>query len=304
MPLRPRSNQSQQPTQSPSTGKRRGRQKNYALIMGLALGLLAAVLVAVGLTRLQNQAEVVIASQSIPMYSEIKQGATEFAKVPADSVTDADLTRAEFDALQRQGSLVTRVEILPGQRIQEGALATSSVGSFAVVKSDERIVALNTSFSGIAAGAVVPGSVVDVLSGDDGTQPVLTNVKVLAVGPSSEVAAQVENSKGKAAPSEDNSLVVLLAVKASEANTLAALGSATMAVNPRLSFNSKGNICRVGISCDSESSGAAEQENTAPAVPEVDPTVDPSTDPSATPEVQVAPDASTDPSTPTAPSGQ
>jgi Flp pilus assembly protein CpaB len=285
MPLRPRSNPSAPSSPKQARKATRGRQKNYALIMGLALGLLAAVLVAVGLGRLQNQGEVMVAVQGIPMYSQVKDSSLKAVTVPADSITANDITPQELAAYRKQGGLVTRVEVLPGQRLQDSALAASSVGSFAVVKADERIVALNTTFAGIAAGAVVPGSVVDVLSDGDSTTPVIVSAKVLAVGQSNDVAQQVENSSAKPQSSGQSGLVVLLAVKAADANKLAKIGDVQLAVNPRLSFNSSGTLCKVG-SCSKGTSSYAPADSTSVA-----------------PDTSVDPNQAVDPAAPIAPSG-
>lgn len=274
MPLRPRSQQT--PASTPNRRAARGRQKNYALVLGLALGALAAVIVAVGLMRLQDQGQVVIAAKGIAMYSQVQDASLQIIKVPASSITDGDITPEELKAQRRSGQkLVTRVEILPGQRLQESALAASSVGSFAVVKSDERVVALNTSFAGIVAGAVVPGSVVDVLSDQQDDAPVITNAKVLAVGQSSDVAQQVENARGKAVSGEQAGLVVVLAVKSDQANLLANMSDAKLAVNPQLSFNSRGNICRIqscGASRPSSSDAVEPADTTGTSNSAVDPT--------------------------------
>lgn len=231
-----------------------GRQNSSTLYIGLLLAVAVAVLVGVFITNIQEKGEVMVAKGNIPAFSTITAGQLEIQTVPKDSITPGDLTKEQFEKNSAGGkTLVNRIELLAGQRVPLGAVTESSTGSLAAVKPGERVVALNSTFSGSVAGVANAGSVVDVYPGpgasnENGAGVAVEDAKVLALGVGGEVAANV-NPGGKVNKDEANKtsegIVVVLVVPESDAPTLLALPQASLALDPKLSFTENGTICQI-----------------------------------------------------------
>ena len=226
------------------------KQGNPTLLIGILLAVAVAVLFWVLTTRLQEKDSVMVTRGSIPAFSTITPGQLQATVVPKDSITDQDLTESKYKELAAKGqSLVNRIELLSGQRVQIGAVTASSTGSLAAVKEGERVIAIPATFSGAVAGIATAGSVVDIFSGSgasDGGSSVVSNAKVLALGAGSAAAANVRpGSNLKNGDSSGSSIIVVLALKAEDAAKVLALPQVALALDPRLSFTENGTICPV-----------------------------------------------------------
>jgi len=236
---------------------KKAKQSNPMLLIGAGLALVTFVLFFSLANSSSKKSDVLVAATSIPPFSTVQPGQLKTVAVPSNSVTANDLTPAEFKEKTASGkALVSRVEILPGQRVDAGAVAASSLGSLAAVKDDERVVAMPATFPGAVAGVAIPGSVVDVYRADSsgGTTAsaanlVVDNAKVLAVGMGADTAANVRpdsSLKGKANSSDaSGSLVVVLAIPEDKAGQVVGSSQVWMALDPHYSFTEDGTICRI-----------------------------------------------------------
>lgn len=246
-----------------ATGSGNTRQSSPSMIAGLALAAAVGVLLFAFTSRLDSKVEVYVAKASIAPYTTLDPDRDlEVKEVPKDSVEPTDITVEEFKQayLDKKLVAVTRTELLPKQRLHEAALAPSEVGTLSVIKKDERLVAVNATFSGVTGGVVTAGSVVDVYSAGSGggvisgegdvSNRLATDVKVLGVGAGAGVAEDLRPSgsgvKGKKADDGgDGGLVVLLAVSADQAAQIIGAGQVHLALNPHKSFDAEGNVCEI-----------------------------------------------------------
>lgn len=265
---------------SPSSNK----QGNPTLLIGVILAVGVGLLLFLFATNLQKTKNIVVAKGDIPAFTTIQPSQVEVVSVPADSVGANDLTEATYnDYLEKKKPIVNRVEILPGQRIDTNAISSSSLGTLAVVKSNEQVVAVSTTITGAAGGVIVPGSVVDVYSssGDNG-QPLVTQAKVLGVGVGTQAAAGVRPDSKVKDGNSGSELIVLLAVKSSDAGRLLNRSQVALSYDPHRSFDAKGNICMVGkcatvVANSSQSSSSDTPSDSAAAVDPQTTTTTPST---------------------------
>jgi competence protein ComGC len=224
------------------------KQGNPTLLIGVILAVGVGLLLFLFATNLQKTQNIVVAKGDIPAFTTIQKEQVEVVSVPADSVKSSDLTEATYNKyLRNNQAIVNRIEILPGQRVDINAISSSSLGTLAVVKSDEQVVAVSTTIPGAAGGVIVPGSVVDVYSSSgDNSQPLVTQAKVLGIGMGDQASAGVRpDSKVKDAGS-GSGLIVLLAVKSSDAGRLLNQSQVALSYDPHKKFDAKGNICVVG----------------------------------------------------------
>lgn len=240
------SNRAADPTAAPS-------QSNPTLLIGILLAVAVGVLFWVLTSQLQAKDQVMVAKKDIPAFSTLGPDMVEAQTVPKDSITKADVTQAQYQTLLKKGNgLVNRIELLQGQRINVGAVTSSSSGSLSAVKPDERLVAVNATFPGVVAGLARAGSVVDVYSGAGGNNgedtgaAIAENVKVLALGAGAAAAANVRTNK-QLNESQDNggAIVAVLAVPTADAANILALPQVALALDPRYSFTANGTICEV-----------------------------------------------------------
>lgn len=240
------SNRAADPTAAPS-------QSNPTLLIGILLAVAVGVLFWVLTSQLQAKDQVMVAKKDIPAFSTLGPDMVEAQTVPKDSITKADVTQDQYQALLKKGTgLVNRIELLQGQRINVGAVTSSSSGSLSAVKPDERLIAVNATFPGVVAGLARAGSVVDVYSGAGGNSgedtgaAIAENVKVLALGAGAAAAANVRTNK-QLNDSQDNggAIVAVLAVPTADAANILALPQVALALDPRYSFTANGTICEV-----------------------------------------------------------
>jgi len=311
MPLisrnKPKAKKSAQPA---GPNGKKAKQSNPMLLIGAGLALVTFVLFFSLANSSSKKSDVLVAATSIPPFSTVQPGQLKTVAVPSNSVTANDLTPAEFQEKTANGkALVSRVEILPGQRVDAGAVAASSLGSLAAVKDDERVVAMPATFPGAVAGVAIPGSVVDVYRADSsgGTTAsaanlVVDNAKVLAVGMGSDTAANVRpdsSLKGKASSSDaSGSLVVVLAIPEDKAGQVVGASQVWMALDPHYSFTEDGTICRID-KCSAAGTRAEPVDGSKvdPSDPQ-DPASATQTDPTTTGEEPAAGDETADPTLP------
>ena len=232
-------------------------QGNPTLLIGIILAVGVGLLLFLFTTNMQKKTSIVIAKSDIPAFSTIQSGQVEFRSVPSDSVGN-ELTEASYNEYVKKGQpIINRVEILPGQKVDSKVLVSSPQGSLAVVKSDEQVVAVSTSITGAAGMLIAPGSVVDVYSSSgDSSQPLVTQAKVLAVGMGTQAASDVRpNNKVKGGGSSTE-LIVILAVKSSDAGKLLNQSQVSLSYNPHKTFDAKGNIVAVTSAAPAENTSA------------------------------------------------
>lgn len=252
------------------------KQSNPTLAASFVLALVLGLAAAIGYSQLQSKATIYVAKREIPPYTTLTKSMFNAVKVPRNSVTANDLTPELFDRKFGGGRNVpiTRLELLAGQRVDQRALLSSTTGALAAVKSDEVVVAINTTLSGIIGGAITPGSVVDVIpssggvlsqasitgnggkpnknaSQSAGAVGVADNVKVLGVGVGAaagqNISSATDNSNVKNAKDNGSggNVIVVLAVPAADAATVLSTPDPMLALNPHLRFDQAGNLCPV-----------------------------------------------------------
>jgi Flp pilus assembly protein CpaB len=226
-----------------------------------------------------------VAEGNVPAYSVLEPGVNiVLQEVPEDSITEANLTKKDLEASQWQ--LITRLEILEGQRIDRRTASASTTGTLGVVKEgEESVIALEASFRGIVGGIVGPGAIVDVYSAEqasEGTQILATDIKILGVGTGSSATDNIRSGEAQEVEAESNNATVLViaAVPTETAGSLAGVGTVQLALDPYRSFDQQGNICPIK-QCGSRNPATPGADPTP--LPE-DPTQDPEEDPSQIPE--------------------
>jgi pilus assembly protein CpaB len=153
--------------------------------------------------------QVLVAARDLPMGSAVDQGATAWQTWPKAAVSELMITKsAKPDALKDVEGSMTRVAFLRGEPIRHDKLVKAGGGGFlsAVLPSGKRAVAIKIDNGGdsSAGGFILPNDRVDVvrLARDEEAtkargvevmtaQPILSNVRVLAIG------QNVEEQNGK-----------------------------------------------------------------------------------------------------------
>ncbi len=153
--------------------------------------------------------QVLVAGQDLPMGTVVNEGSIHWQSWPKAAVSELMITKsAKPDALKDVEGSMTRVAFLRGEPIRHDKLVKAGVGGFmsAVLPSGKRAVAIKIDNEGdsTAGGFILPNDRVDVvrLARDDEAtkargvevmtaQPILTNVRVLAIG------QNVEEQNGK-----------------------------------------------------------------------------------------------------------
>jgi pilus assembly protein CpaB len=154
-------------------------------------------------------AEVLVAGQDIPMGTVVNEGAVSWQAWPKGAVSEFMITKSErADAMQDVTGSMTRVAFIRGEPIRHDKLVKAGAGGFmsAILPSGMRAVAIKIDNGGdsSAGGFILPNDRVDVvrLARDDEAtkargvevltaQPILANVRVLAIG------QNVEEQNGK-----------------------------------------------------------------------------------------------------------
>lgn len=295
------------PTKKQKAPKESAAKKNPPVTIAIVLGALAALLLILLASSLQRKETVLVAKEPIAPYTPVTDGMLQEKSVPSDSVDKQfDLTPDKLAEYKGKGKvLIARTEIFQGQRVHQRALTDSAVGSLSVVKDDERVVAISTSYSGVVGGAVVPGSVVDIISAggsgplevsgnsDSGSAVLAKDVKVLGVGVGEGAASGLRpqgagslkgQGKNAANPSGSNTIIVVVAVKPDVAAAIAAAqgqDQLMMALNPRMTFNTAGELCEIGKCTDDAQPTSTEKlpADSSKTPTEVNPAADPAADP-------------------------
>jgi pilus assembly protein CpaB len=153
--------------------------------------------------------QVLVAAQDLPMGTVVNEGAVMWQTWPKGAVSELMITKSgKADAMQDVTDSMTRVAFLRGEPIRHDKLVKAGTGGFmsAILPSGMRAVAIKTDNSGdsSAGGFILPNDRVDVvrLARDDEAtkargvevvtaQPILANVRVLAIG------QNVEEQNGK-----------------------------------------------------------------------------------------------------------
>ena len=153
--------------------------------------------------------QVLVAAQDLPMGTVVNEGATSWQAWPKAAVSEFMITKSgKPDALEDVRGSMTRVAFIRGEPIRHDKLVKAGVGGFmsAILPTGKRAVAIKIDNSGdsSAGGFILPNDRVDVvrLARDDEAtkvrgievmtaQPILANVRVLAIG------QNVEDQNGK-----------------------------------------------------------------------------------------------------------
>jgi pilus assembly protein CpaB len=153
--------------------------------------------------------QVLVAAQDLPIGTVVNEGATLWQSWPKGAVSELMITKSgRADALKDVEGSMTRVAFLRGEPIRHDKLVKAGTGGFmsAVLPTGKRAVAIKIDNEGDseAGGFILPNDRVDVvrLARDDEAtktrgvevmtaQPILTNVRVLAIG------QNVEEQNGK-----------------------------------------------------------------------------------------------------------
>ena len=153
--------------------------------------------------------QVLVASQDLPMGTVVNEGATRWQTWPKAAISEFMITKsAKPDALEDVRGSMTRVAFLRGEPIRHDKLVKAGDGGFmsAILPSGKRAVAIKIDNDGdsSAGGFILPNDRVDVvrLARDEEAtkargievmtaQPILANVRVLAIG------QNVEEQNGK-----------------------------------------------------------------------------------------------------------
>lgn len=148
--------------------------------------------------------QVLVAAQDLPMGTVVNPGAAVWRPWPKADVSELMITRSgKPDALKDVEGSMTRVAFLRGEPIRHDKLVKAGAGGFiaAILPSGKRAVAIKTDNNGdsTAGGFIHAGDRVDVvrLARDDEAtkargvevmtaEPILTNVRVLAIGQNDE----------------------------------------------------------------------------------------------------------------------
>jgi pilus assembly protein CpaB len=165
--------------------------------------------------------QVLVAAQDLPMGTVVNPGSAVWRPWPKANVSELMITKSgKPDALKDVEGSMTRVAFLRGEPIRHDKLVRAGTGGFiaAVLPSGKRAVAIKTDNRGdsSAGGFILPGDRVDVvrLARDDEAtkargvevmtaQPILSNVRVLAIG------QNIEEQNGKKVVTGENATLEL-----------------------------------------------------------------------------------------------
>jgi pilus assembly protein CpaB len=153
--------------------------------------------------------EVLVAGQDLPMGTVVNEAAMVWQSWPKGAVSELMITKSgKPDAIKDVDGSMTRVSFLRGEPIRRDKLVKAGAGGFmsAILPTGKRAVAIKIDNDGdsTAGGFILPNDRVDVvrLSRDEEStkargvevmtaQPILANVRVLAIG------QNVEEQNGK-----------------------------------------------------------------------------------------------------------
>jgi pilus assembly protein CpaB len=171
--------------------------------------------------------QVLVADQDLPMGTVVNEGATAWHPWPKADVSELMITKSgKPDALKDIEGSMTRVAFLRGEPIRHDKLVKAGAGGFmsAILPTGKRAVAIKIDNDGnsTAGGFILPNDRVDVvrLARDEEStkgrgvevmtaQPILSNVRVLAIG------QNVEEQNGKKVITGANATLELDRIKSS-----------------------------------------------------------------------------------------
>jgi len=238
-------------------------------LLGALLLVGAVLLLTIFLSSLSSKTAIVVAARDIPAYSQLGPNDVRYEEVPTKSVTSLDITKDTFEKrLQSNVPIVTKTELIAGQRVPAPAIEAAPNGSLAAVRQGEVAIAVSTSFPGSVAGAVAPGSVVDIYGSTGGgaagaATPLIEKAKVLAIGSNpAQTGARLRPSSSANNGDSNNegggNIVVVLAVDRNDAGKLAQTGQVYLSLDPHFSFKVNGEVCELGVDCESDRSSRAQ----------------------------------------------
>jgi pilus assembly protein CpaB len=152
--------------------------------------------------------QVLVAGQDLPMGTVVNEGATAWHPWPKADISELMITKSgKPDALKDIEGSMTRVAFLRGEPIRHDKLVKAGAGGFmsAILPTGKRAVAIKIDNDGnsTAGGFILPNDRVDVVrlardeesTKDRGVevmtaQPILANVRVLAIGQNVEEPAK------------------------------------------------------------------------------------------------------------------
>src|SRR5580693_2091999 len=190
--------------------------------------------------------QVLVAGQDLPMGTVVNEGAASWHPWPKADVSELMITKStKPDALKDVEGSMTRVAFLRGEPIRHDKLVQAGAGGFmsAILPTGKRAVAIKIDNDGdsTAGGFILPNDRVDVvrLARDEEStkargvevmtaQPILANVRVLAIGQNVEEQNGKKVITGANATLEldpDQVNLIILAQQAGNANLHLALRS-------------------------------------------------------------------------------
>ena len=149
--------------------------------------------------------DVLVANESIPMGSSLKEDRLAWEEWPETSLREAFITRDEQpDALEKYAPMIAKSSFFEGEPVREAKLVQSDSGYLsAILPAGKRAVAMRIQADTSAGGFVLPNDHVDVVMSyknpdEDNdawlTETVLQNVRVLAID---QVIEEQDGEKSK-----------------------------------------------------------------------------------------------------------
>jgi pilus assembly protein CpaB len=212
--------------------------------------------------------QVLVAAQDLPMGTVVNEGATAWQTWPKAAISELMITKsAKPDALEDVRGSMTRVAFLRGEPIRHDKLVKAGEGGFmsAILPSGKRAVAIKIDNDGdsSAGGFILPNDRVDVIRlarDEEATkargvevmtaQPILANVRVLAIGQNVEEQNGKKVSTGANATLEldpDQVDLVILAQHTGNSNLHLVLRSLADSGGPATTVADKDDGGKVGL---------------------------------------------------------
>ena len=242
------------------------RSSRIVFLTGFLLFVVALVGFFSAFKSAKDEGTVVVAKTNLPAFRAIASGDIEYRNVPKASIGDHDLTKAEYekqylakvDGKSVQGQepkvFVPTAQILAGNRVDDRQAAKDPKASFAIISTDERVVAVTTTISGAAVGTIHAGDVVDVTqagTSGSGTGAAANFAKVLCISDKidgckgvrePDISIAADTSK-QGSGSDEQPVNVLLAVSDEDATSLAGQ-TVALALNPFCKVDETGHFAK------------------------------------------------------------
>lgn len=154
--------------------------------------------------------DVLVANESIPMGSSLKEDRLAWEEWPETSLREAFITRDEQpDALEKYAPMIAKSSFFEGEPVREAKLVQSDSGYLsAILPAGKRAVAMRIQADTSAGGFVLPNDHVDVIMSYEDkdknwiTETILENVRVLAIDQLVEEKDGEKNQVGETATLE------------------------------------------------------------------------------------------------------